>query len=194
MPTQMPDDDTMWVKSGLNADGTYGASLEVTADISIPLDEATTNILATHAEKVCAQAEFIAKAYKQLLAVGVPNDDNLLETVAEIRREIPEDRTVDHLPIRLKHGLTREGKPFIIVAVNGQDEGQLDVGPALNWASHLRSARHWSELDQMYYDLLVREYNLPSDTAHGTVAALSEINVNEPPPSNARRFYPDRLL
>lgn len=194
MPTQIPTDDTLYVKSGILPDGSYGSSLELTADLSIPLDADTTDVIATHIERVCAETEFLAKCMKQMIGIGVPEDDSLWNTLAEIRSKIPEDHSVDHLPVRTRGGLTRDGKPFMVVVVNGEDTGQLDLGPALNWASHIRSARHWSNMDQLYYELLTSEFDVESAVAHNTVAALSEISVAEPPPSNARQFFPDRLI
>lgn len=185
------DEATVWVKSGLAPDGkTHISTLELDDDTSILLDAETTNLLGTHVEMMCARAEFIGKIYKQLQHLKIPQED-LLEAIKKVRDNLVPDHSVDHLPVRVVAALTQEGKPFLILKVRDEDAGQLDLRPALNWASHIRSARHWSELDQTYFDMLVNDVGVEPATARGTINALSEINLAEPP-KGPKQFIPAR--
>lgn len=175
--TEQPE--SIWVKTGAAADGTYIASIEINDDLSVPLTRDTAVRHAMAMLTASQYAQYDTAVINQLTGMlGLPLE-GAVEVVGQLREDRPPLDPDDTAPLRLSPGVsmaTREA--FIGLWLGDQQVGQFDPASATQHAGYVLQVTIAADLDGAYHRWL-RSIDLDDDKARAVVAGVRDWRTPE---------------
>lgn len=167
------DEDTLFVRTTPTLDGTdYIAVLELGDDHSVELSDELSQRLARHIEEACVRAEFDSKVFRQMSTIIELSPRQCAETILELREKRP-FMDVDGLPFIMVPNVTQDGRPFLLLQIDHEAIGQIELSEAYQLASHISSACSWARRDQEYYLYLTTTIGTEESIARNAIHGLS---------------------
>lgn len=175
----MTDQPTITLLSDVLADGSYGIVIHDGADIvrALTHDEAYDHAQAVFA--AAQRAEYDAAVFRQLTTkLGQPLD-TVAETIRDLRSmRAPLDPNALH-PIGLEPLVNSQGKPFLIVSLNGHPVAQWTPADARRHAAGALELAEAVRLDSDYYAWLTSEAGIEEPHARNIVDDLANHRPHE---------------
>lgn len=183
----MSDDGGMWVTSEPAADGSYQVTLHLSDDVSVALDEAAAVAYALAVLDAAEAAEHDAAVLRQLTSIrpAAVSEEQAVRQAGPVIDVLRERRRVraTGTPLTLVPGVSRDATPgpgepawrgFLVVKVNGQAVGQLDVLPAQQHALYVMLAVSAVADDRLYQQVLTDVVGVKDYIAAKLVAELGQ--------------------
>lgn len=174
-------DGNLWVESDRGLlDDEHFITVHVGPDESFPLHGGQARDYALRLIAVVQRASYEAAVMRQLRSVSGLGNEHLGIMLSEFRKNLPAFNP-STLPLTWDYVLaTRppnnpDARNFVgvaIASIKGQAIFQVDAKGALEHAYAVLGAAAVIGLDDLYHDVLVKEFGLASDNAHNVVGSL----------------------
>lgn len=164
-------EEMVWVRTQPSASGkTYVVSIDFTDDLSVTLKPSEAAAYAAAVLAAGMYAAHDAAVLVQLTELGLTTVEaaGAIRTLRDSRAPVPTTGTA----LALEPGVTAEGKPFLVILLAGEREGQWTVADARTHAQHVLEAVHAADLDAAYRRYLVGTVGLDEATA---IAAVNDL-------------------
>jgi uncharacterized membrane protein len=185
------EDTTLWVRSEVLPDGTYGVGLNVGPDRAWALnrDQAIAHAVGCFAR--ATEAEHDAAVFALLQQIGLDERLAVATLVNDLRPNRPDDHS-STAPLQFTVGLRRVG-PFLYMALDGRAIGELTPHELRGHAIGVLTALAAADLDANLRRALVGQYGLDDARARDVVASLEKHWPTDPAQRGASsRATPDR--
>lgn len=170
-------DDTVWLRSSPDIDGTYRLTLEVDQDSAYTLDSATAAAWADYVLATLARADYDAAVIRQLTEVCSADPEAkqiAVQMVGDLRKDRPE--LTSPLPeLVITAGVSVfSGDGFLTIRHRGKSLGQWELDDARGHAAGVIEIRHGVELDSAYLRGLIGVIGLDEGRARAVVGDLGK--------------------
>lgn len=172
------DEDGLWIKTEPSLDGsTYVVTVEINADRSMMLTPDSARRYASTILEAVARAEYDAAIYAQF--DELPDKEAVARLIKDLRKDRPDIDTSATEPLVITPGVTRDGKPFLTVNIEGKAVGQWTIPDAREHALAAMEAVLVADLDSGYYRALTGLLTLDEDRARRTIQDLHNYRHNK---------------
>lgn len=177
-PKPVPGDvGVITVLSDLAPDGrTYIATVHLDDDTAVTLDRDRATAWATAVLAAAAEAEHDARVLRQLTEILHTTTTEAVHVIGDLRSRRPPRTDATTAPLRLESGVTLEGRPFLILAINGQRVGQWTCTDARGFAQHVLEVNSAVDLDTAYHRYLTEQLGLDPAQARDVITGLAHVH------------------